>query len=201
MRLLGTYGSPFVRRVGVTLHLYGLPFDHAALQTTADRAEITAHNPLGRIPALVLDDGTAIADSSAILDYLDETMGDTALTPRSGPDRRRVMALTATALGTAEKYVAAWYETALRPETHVWHPWLDRLNAQIMQGFVALEQQLTGPYLAGDRLTQADVTAICALDAVLADMPAVIDAHALPGLHALRDRLSKLDAFRLTPHE
>lgn len=198
MRLLGTYGSPFVRRVGATLHLYGLPFDHAPLFTGEHRAEITAHSPLGRIPALVLDDGTAIADSSAILDYLDESMGDAALTPRSGPARRRVLALTATGLGTAEKYVAAYYETAMRPETHVWQPWLDRLHAQIVQGFAALESDLTGPYLAGDHLTQADVTAICALDGVLFDMPDVVGAKDFPKLRALRDRLADLDAFRLT---
>ena len=198
MRLLGNYGSPFVRRVGATLHLYGIPFDHASLFTDEHRDEITAHNPLGRIPALVLDDGTALADSSAILDYLDETMGDAALTPRSGPDRRRVLALTAIGLGTAEKYVAAYYETAMRPETHVWQPWLDRLNAQIVQGLAALEAELTGPYLAGDRLTQADVTAICALDGVRFDMPDLIAPASLPRLHDLAERLSALDAFRLT---
>lgn len=198
MRLLGTYGSPFVRRVGVTLHLYGLPFDHAPLFTGEHRAEITAHSPLGRIPALVLNDGTALTDSSAILDYLDETMGDAALTPRSGPARRRVLALTAIGLGTAEKYVAAYYETALRPQTHVWQPWLDRLNAQIVQGLAALEAAMTGPYLAGDTLTQADVTAICALDGVLIDMPDLTGPGDFPKLRALRDRLADLDAFRLT---
>lgn len=201
MRLLGTYGSPFVRRVGATLHLYAIPFDHAPLQTAADREAITAHSPLGRIPALVLDDGTALTDSSAILDHLDETMGGAALTPRSGPARRRVLALTAIGHGTAEKYVAAWYETAMRPETHVWQPWLDRLNAQIVQGLAALEAALTGPYLAGDTLTQADVTAICALDGVLIDMPDLFGPGDFPKLRALRDRLADLDAFRLTAPE
>lgn len=77
-----------------------------------------------------MDDGTAIADSGAILDYLDEAMGYAALprvlapvlAPRAGPDRRRVLGLTALGHGIAEKYVSAWYETAMRPETHVWHP-------------------------------------------------------------------------------
>ncbi len=201
MRLIGTYGSPFVRRVGATLHLYGLPFDHAPLMTGDDRAEITALSPLGRIPALVLDDGSALFDSTAILDHLDEGAGDAALTPRFGPDRRRVLALTALGHGIAEKYVAAWYETAMRPETHVWQPWLARLQDQIVQGLTALEAALTGPYLALDRLTQADVTAICALDGVLIDMPGLIARDAIPKLCALRDRLAPLDAFRLTSPE
>lgn len=198
MRLIGTYGSPFVRRVGVTLHLYGIPFEHAPLMTGADRAAITAVSPLGRIPALVLPDGGALTESSVIVDYLDEQAGDAALTPRAGEGRRRVAALTAIGLATADKYVAAWYETAERPPSHVWQPRLDRLQAQIVQGLDALEAALSGPYLAGDRLTQADVTALCAFDGVLADMPDLVAAQALPKLRALRERLSAQDAFRLT---
>ena len=159
MRLIGTYGSPFVRRVGVTLHLYGIAFDHAPLYTSTDRAQVEAVSPLGRIPALILPDGTALTDSSAILDHLDETMGEAALTPRSGPARRRVLALTALGLAIADKYVAAYYETTQRPTSHLWQPWLDRLTAQVNQGLAALESQISGPYLAGDHLTQADVTA------------------------------------------
>ena len=201
MRLIGHYGSPFVRRVGVTLHLYGIAFDRSVLFTDTDRAELETLSPLGRIPALILPDGSTLTDSSAILDHLDETMGDTALTPRSGSDRRRVLALTALGLATAEKYVAAYYETTQRPATHLWQPWLDRLTDQVNQGLAALEGQFRGPYLTGDRLTQADVTCICALDSILFDMPDLIAGRAYPGLQGLRDRLLMLDAFRLTAPE
>jgi glutathione S-transferase len=201
MRLIGHYGSPFVRRVGVTLHLYGIAFDQTVLLPSTDRAQIEAFSPLGRVPALVLPDGTALTDSSAIIDHLDETMGDAALTPRTGPDRRRVLALTALGLATAEKYVAAYYETTQRPASHLWHPWLDRLTDQVNQGLAALEGHLSGPYLVGDRLTQADITCICALDSILFDMPDLIAGQDYPRLSRLRDRLLLLDAFRLTPPE
>ncbi|MBC2837179.1 glutathione S-transferase family protein [Paragemmobacter straminiformis] len=198
MQLVGHYGSPFVRRVGITLHLYAMPFTQSPLGTE-DHAALEPLSPLGRIPALVLADGSAITDSSAIIDYLDEQAGDAALTPRHGPDRRRVVALTALALATAEKYVAAYYETHRRPETHVWQPWLDRLNAQIRQGLAALEAQMQGPYLTGDRLTQADVTAIAALDGIRLDMPDLAPRADFPKLFAMLDRLAPTDAFRLTP--
>lgn len=201
MRLIGSYGSPFVRRVGATMHLYGIPFDHAPLQPKADRAEVEAVSPLGRIPALILPDGTAITDSSAILDHLDETMGDDALTPRAGPARRHVLALTAIGLAVADKYVAAYYETTQRPTSHLWQPWLDRLTDQVNQGLAALEAHLTGPYLVGDRLTQADITAIAAFDSILFDMPALIAGRQYPALSRLHARLLLLDAFRLTPPE
>src|ERR1700744_2463339 len=111
MELLGYYESPFVRRVGVTLHLYGMPFVHRPLRTMADldATEIRANNPLGRIPALVLDDGGVLIDSPFIIDWLDEQAGERALVPREGPERRQVNRLVALAQGAAEKYVAAYY--------------------------------------------------------------------------------------------
>lgn len=109
MRLIGGYASPFVRRVGITLNLYGIPFDHDPVDTES-RTLLEPYSPIGRIPALVLDGGEVLTDSSAIIDYLDEQQGNTALTPREGLARREVLALTALALATGDKYVAAWYE-------------------------------------------------------------------------------------------
>ena len=56
MRLIGGYASPFVRRVGITLHLYGIPFDHDPVDTES-RTLLEPYSPIGRIPALVLDGG------------------------------------------------------------------------------------------------------------------------------------------------
>lgn len=201
MRLIGTYASPFVRRVGVTLHLYGMAFEHAPMQTDADRERITPLSPLGRIPALVLADGTALFDSGAIIDHLDEMADDAALVARSGAARRKVLGLTALGHGTAEKYVAAWYEQSQRPESHVWKPWLDRLEAQIVQGLTALDAALEGSYLAGERISHADVMAVCAYDGVAIDMPHLAGAGDFPKLRGLRDRLSEMDAFSLTAPE
>jgi len=62
-----------------------------------NRAEVRASNPLGRIPALVLDSGETLIDSNAIIDHLDEVYGhDRPLTPRGGADRRAVLKVAAT---------------------------------------------------------------------------------------------------------
>ncbi len=61
-------------------------------------------NPLGRIPALVLDSGETLIDSSAIIDHLDEVYGhDRPLTPRGGADRRAVLKVAAMMMGACEK--------------------------------------------------------------------------------------------------
>ena len=57
MRLIGRYDSPFVRRVGISLHLLGLPFEQLPLSVFSDAAEVRKFSPLGRVPVLVLADG------------------------------------------------------------------------------------------------------------------------------------------------
>ena len=91
LRLIGHYNSPFVRRVGISLHVLGMPFERELLSVFGDAEAMRAFNPLVRVPALVLDDGTCLIDSAAILDHLDEMRGARARTParpRQGPPRR-----------------------------------------------------------------------------------------------------------------
>ena len=89
MQLIGVNRSPYTRRVAITLEAYGLPFEQRDLSGFGNRGEVRAANPLGRIPALVLDDGETLVDSAAIVDHLDEIQGrDRALTPPAGAERR-----------------------------------------------------------------------------------------------------------------
>jgi glutathione S-transferase len=198
MELLGYYESPFVRRVGVTLHLYGVPFVHSPLATGRDAAAIRAANPLGRIPALVLDDGEVLLDSLFIVDWLDEQAGERALVTRDGPGRRRVFRLLALAQGATEKYVAAYYERHRRPETHVWIPWLERLEGQVFAALSALEAVAEGPFLLGERLTHADVATACGILAMRADMPDLAPVGRFSRLDALVQRAEGLAAFAAT---
>ena len=80
--LIGQYDSPFVRRVGIALRLYGHAYDHRPWSTFGDADRIASLNPLRRVPTLVLDDGEVLIESGAILDHLDELAG-----PSQGVDR------------------------------------------------------------------------------------------------------------------
>jgi glutathione S-transferase len=94
MLLIGVNRSPFTRRVAITLNIYGLPFEQRALSGFDNRAEVRASNPLGRIPALVLESGETLIDSNAIID---QVYGhDRPLTPPDGADRRGVLKVAAT---------------------------------------------------------------------------------------------------------
>src|SRR5712664_3402278 len=106
MLLIGVNRSPFTRRVAITLNIYGMLFEQRALSGFEDRDEVRAANPLGRIPALVLD--SALVDSGAIIDHLDEVYSrDRALTPAAGADRRAVLKVAAMMMGACEKCLHA----------------------------------------------------------------------------------------------
>ncbi len=86
MLLIGVNRSPYTRRVAITLAAYGMACDRRDLSGFGNRAEVRAANPLGRIPALVLDSGETLVDSVAIIDHLDEMHGrERALTPAWAP--------------------------------------------------------------------------------------------------------------------
>jgi glutathione S-transferase len=157
--LYGRHASPFVRRVAVTLRLYGIDYDHLPLMPFGpDKAELAAFNPIARVPALKLADGEMLVDSAVILDHLDQVAGARSLTPAAGRERRRVLTLLAIALGANEKLVAGLYERHFRPR-EAWHaPWLDACDKQVRDGFGWLDRQFAGPWFTGSELTQADIT-------------------------------------------
>lgn len=85
MILIGMFDSPFVRRVAVSMKLLDFTFEHYNWSVGKDFDRILKHNPVGRVPTLLLDDGEALPESAAILDYLDELAGpERALLPRAG---------------------------------------------------------------------------------------------------------------------
>jgi glutathione S-transferase len=198
MMLIGQYDSPFVRRVAVALQLWGLAYAHAPWSTFGDADQIARYNPLRRVPTLVLDDGTVLVDSFAILDALDEMVGpDRALLPRSGPDRREGLRIAAFAAGAADKGVALVYEGALRDVALA--TWTERCRAQVVETLALLERERAakaGPWWFGDRISHADVLVGTMLRFLTEALPGAFPLDALPALAAHAARCEALDAFR-----
>jgi glutathione S-transferase len=200
MELYGRYASPFVRRVAVTLQLYGIAYRQLPLMPFGvDKLALAEVNPIARVPALRLDDDEVLVDSAVILDYLDEQVGpQRALTPASGPQRRRVLTLLAVALGANEKLVAGLYERHFRPR-EAWHaPWLDTCDKQVVDGFQWLDRQFAGPWFTGPAMTQADVTIGVFWLFARAKRPGFFARLECRQLDALADRLQALPAFQAT---
>jgi len=203
MLLIGMLDSPFVRRVAVTLKLFGLPFEHGNWSVGRDFDRIREYNPLGRVPTLVLDDGEKLMESAAILDYLDELVGpERALLPRSGPDRRQALKLMAMATGAAEKGVLQLYENAFRPESKRHEPWLERCRAQVGASLGAIDRYLgergVSQWLVGKRMTQADITVACAFTFLNDALRVAADPVMFASLSTLAARCESLPAFQET---
>ena len=85
MKLIGTYVSPYARRVAAALVSRAVPYEHEDLNGYANPARARELNPVGKVPVLVLDDGERLIDSAAILDHINELVGpERALVPRFG---------------------------------------------------------------------------------------------------------------------
>jgi glutathione S-transferase len=198
MQLIGMLDSPFVRRVAVTLKLLGHDFVHRNWSVGKDFDQIRAFNPLGRVPTLVLDDGTVLCESSAILDWIDEQAGARALLPRSGPARQRALQLMALATGAAEKGVLQLYEGAFRPAEKRHQPWVDRCRAQMDGALGELDKAAAarnGGWLVGDALSQADITVACVYT-FASEALQFTESARFPALKALAARCEAMPVFR-----
>jgi len=200
MQLLGRYLSPFVRRVATTLGIYEIPFESNPLQHTGDDApRLRALNPVGRVPALVLDNGEVIVDSAAILDYLDREVGpDRALTPASGSARTQVMSLTGLALGGVEKAIAVAYEVRFRPEERRHAPWVERCSEQSSGAYEHLNSLLEDDWLHGSQMTQADLTTAIGWQFMALGMPDLKATINAPRLDGLLERMLEIPAIKDT---
>lgn len=195
MKLIGQYDSPFVRRVAVALVTYGADYEHLPWSGFGDVDKIATVSPLRRVPVLVLDDGTPVTDSAAILEVIDELVGPAnAVLARQGAERIEMLRLAAFAAGVADKGVSLVYERAFR-EGH--DMWVTRCRTQIEETLGLLTRERAarpGPWLFGDAPSHADV--------MIGTMLTFI-AEALPGafefpqaLAAHRAACEALPAFR-----
>jgi glutathione S-transferase len=198
MILVGRYRSPFTRRVAISMRILGFSYEHRPHTAWSNLDEVRALNPVGRVPALVLDSGETLFDSSAILDHLDQIAGPRALVPRTEPERRQILRITACALGVLEKVVAALYERTMHPPEKIHQPWIEHNESQARSGLAWLESLEPSPWLGGRSLTQADITT-----GVMIEFARIVNAPLIPEgrygrLDALVARCSELPAFQET---
>lgn len=198
MILIGQYDSPFVRRIGIALVLYGLPFTHEPWSTFSDFEKLQRYNPLARVPTLVLDTGEVLIETLTILDFLDSLVpAGRRMLPAEEPARHRALKIVALAGGLADKAVSLFYEQRLH-ET-ISQAWASRCRSQISATLAALETDRaarTTGYWFGDRIGHADI-------AVATGLRFLNDAHGglvamadYPSLKAHLDRLEALPVFR-----
>jgi len=198
MILIGQYDSPFVRRTGIALKLYGIAFEHRPWSAFSDAFRIRPYNPLIRVPTLVLDTGETLVESHYILDYLDGLMPEEArLLPAREPARRMALKIVALATGLGDKAVSLFYEQRMHHITS--DSYVERLKAQIDGALEELEgvaARRATSYLTGESISHADIAVAVMWKFVSDAHPGLVCAEDCPTIAAMSERLEALPAFR-----
>jgi len=198
MILIGQYDSPFVRRVGIALALYELPFEHWPWSAFSDADKIRPYNPLTRVPTLVLDSGATLIESHSILDYLDSLVPPArAMFPLTEPRRHEALKIAALATGLGDKAVALFYERRLHRKVST--VWVERCRAQIESVLTVLEddraKQSTAYWFGGD-IGHADIAVACVIRFVADAHPGLISLKSFPALEQHASHLEAMPAFQ-----
>ena len=181
MQLIYAKPSPYSRKVRVVALEKGLAgrIEDVVVSPMEDPAALLDANPLGKVPALRLDDGRCLYDSWVICEYLDSLCSTSRLIP-DGDARFDVLRRCALADGVLDAAVTARLEL-LRPEDHRWAPWTDRQRRAIARGLAAMEQDLAS---LGASLTLAHIEFAVALEYLDFRLPDIAWRDAHPALAA-----------------
>lgn len=198
MRLVCSLTSPYARKIRVILAEKQLPFELVNdIPWNAD-THVPDYNPLGKVPALVADDGQVWFDSPVIAEYLDTEYPSPQMIPADRATALPVRQSEALADGITDAAVLAFLE-AKRPAAQQSADTLARQRGKIERGLAALAQRVEATAgLDRGQLSVADVAAGCTL-AYLDFRFADIDwrgAH--PALAAYAEKLLARQSFRDT---
>jgi glutathione S-transferase len=141
LRILVSPASPYSAKVRMAATYAGLSFESVLTDTNAEPAELVANNPLGKIPLLLTDDGNAVFDSRAIMQFIDRETGR-KLYPRNPAKRTEVDVLEALCDGTCDCLLAMVYERRFRPEEKVHQEWIDKQWKKVERALDHLEANL-----------------------------------------------------------
>ena len=201
MKLLIARPSPFARKVRVALLEKGIAFETLIDLPWNPGAQAPSLNPLGKVPALVLDDGRTLYDSKVIIEYL-ETLGRApALLPAEPGARVAHRQIEALADGVCDAVVLIVLERARRAELQS-ADWIARQRAKVEAGFAEAERLLDGGnWFVGDTFGLADVAVGCMLAYTALRLPDC-DWHArCPALAAFSTRIEARPSFGATRPE
>jgi len=163
MKIFFAPASPFVRKCLVAAAELGLregiELVSAAAHPVNRDKNVVAHNPLGKIPTLLADDGSVLYDSRVICEYLN-ALGDGHLLPREGNARWSVLAEQALADGICDAAVLTRYETFARPEPLRWNEWIAGQLEKVTSGLDFIEERAAG---FADRVDLGTIAFGCAL--------------------------------------
>ena len=196
MKLLASLASPYTRKVRIVLAEKKIDCDMELVDVNPVDNLVNAHNPLGKIPTLLLDDGTPLYDSRVIVEFLDGKSPISRLIPDDLRDRVAVRRLEALADGVLDAGLLVRYES-LRAEHERSQAWTDKQLARMKRGMAQMASEVAErPWCHGERYSLADIALGCCLGWLDFRKPGGVDWLAeYPGLARHYEKLKARPAF------
>jgi glutathione S-transferase len=162
MKLLASPASPYTRKVRIVLVEKKIECDMELVDVNPVDNPVNAHNPLGKIPALILDDGTALYDSRVIAEFLDGKSPIGRLIPEDLRDRVAVRRWEALADGVLDAGLLWRYES-IRDKKEQSKAWQDKQLARMKRGMEQASKEIGPTYCHAERYSLADIAVACCL--------------------------------------
>lgn len=198
MKLVGSLTSPYVRKVRIVLAEKRIGYDFAVDIPWNVGSHVSDYNPLGKVPVLILDDGSVLFDSRVIVEYLDSANPASRLIPESNKHRIMVKRWEALADGICDASATIFLERK-RPEMQQNLEWVTRQQKKVMLGLEAAARELSDKkWCEGNTYTLADIALCCTLGYLVFRFPEVEWRNAFPNLANLADMLEGRASFMET---
>ncbi len=193
MKLLGTTTSPFVRKVRIALEEKRIPYEFMVARPSDPSSGISKINPLGKIPVLVRDDGTAVYDSPVIIEYVDGLSASTRLIPPAFAARIEVRRWEALGDGVLDAAIGTSHMQGQAPEWHL------KQKGKIEAGLATMERDLgSQQFCFGGGFSLADIACGVALFYLDRAVPNLEWRGAFPSLRLHAERLGQRNSFTQT---
>ena len=202
MKLIGSHTSPFVRKVRIVLAEKKIEYDFVIDSPWLEGSKVPNINPLGKIPALVLDDDTPLFDSRVIVEYIDSVTPNNKLIPAPSRERTEVKRWEALADGICDAAAAVFLE-AKRPPAQQSADWIARQRSKITRGLEFMAEELgEKPFCMGTHLSLADIAVGAALGYLCFRFADIDWQAAHPNLGRLYTKLMQRPSLAdTTPHD
>ena len=198
MKLYASPASSFARKIRVMLIEKNVSHE-VEMVNLWEPNELQLINPIGKVPALKLDDGRVLVSSPLIADYVDDKYPNPRFIPADADGRTEVRRWEALADGTMDAVGTSLYEMRFHDEAKRSQAWLDRQRSKIDAGLAALEAMLGDrTWCVGNAMSLADVAIACHLGFVMLRVPHYLPQGKYPNLVRLWKSMEARESLKIT---
>ncbi|OQA34415.1 MAG: putative GST-like protein YibF [Betaproteobacteria bacterium ADurb.Bin341] len=195
MKLIGTLPSPYVRKVRIVLAEKKIDYDFEIDSPSSANSKVALVNPLGKIPVLILDDGTPLFDSRVIVEYIDKASPNNKLLPTPNRERTEVNRWEALGDGLLDAATSVVYESR-RPKKEQSATWIARQREKVVRTLAFMSEELgEQPFCMGTHFSLADIAVGTALGYLLFRFPELDWRSEHPNLARLHDKMMQRPSF------